>query len=144
MPRRPPASIALLALAALSRLVAAPLAANEPPITFARDVMAVLSKAGCNAGNCHGNQNGKGGFKLSLRGQHPTEDYASLVRQHGGRRVDLLAPEESLILRKATGQVAHLGGTRFRPGDLEYRIVRHWLAPGAPPPALHPAPLAPP
>ena len=138
---RPPASIALVALAAVSGLVAAPLAANEPPITFGRDVMAVLSKAGCNAGNCHGNQNGKGGFKLSLRGQHPTEDYASLVRQHGGRRVDLLAPEESLILRKATGQVAHLGGTRFRPDDLEYRILRHWLAAGAPPPAQHPRQL---
>ena len=64
MPRRPPASLALLAVTTLSGLVAAPLAANEPPVTFCRDVMAVLSKAGCNAGNCHGNQNGKGGFKL--------------------------------------------------------------------------------
>ncbi len=37
-------------------------------MSFSRDVMAVISKAGCNAGGCHGNQNGKGGFKLSLWG----------------------------------------------------------------------------
>ena len=36
--------------------------------SFSRDVMTVLSKAGCNAGACYGNQNGKGGFKLSLWG----------------------------------------------------------------------------
>ena len=111
--------------------------AAEPTVQFGRDVMAVLSKAGCNAGNCHGNQNGKGGFKLSLRGQHPDQDYASLVRQHGGRRIDRFAPDQSLILRKASGQVAHLGGTRFRQGDLEYRILRNWLAAGAPPPEAH-------
>lgn len=34
-------------------------------ISFERDVMAVLSKAGCNLGTCHGNQHGKGGFRLS-------------------------------------------------------------------------------
>ncbi|MEE3368684.1 MAG: DUF1549 and DUF1553 domain-containing protein [Planctomycetota bacterium] len=135
------APLALCALAAIAGLAVAPSAAAEPTITFGRDVMAVLSKAGCNAGNCHGNQNGKGGFKLSLRGQHPTEDYTSLVRQYGGRRVDLLAPDQSLILRKATGQVAHLGGTRFRPGDLEYRILRRWLAAGAPSPDRHPPQL---
>ena len=43
----------------------------SPASSFSADVMAVLSKAGCNAGTCHGNQNGKGGFKLSLRGQDP-------------------------------------------------------------------------
>ena len=32
---------------------------GEQP-TFERDVMAVLSKAGCNMGTCHGNLNGKG------------------------------------------------------------------------------------
>ena len=39
--------------------------------SFRNDVMAVLAKAGCNAGACHGNKNGKGGFKLSLRGAGP-------------------------------------------------------------------------
>src|SRR5688572_28125414 len=52
-------------LLALSLCLAAPLRA-EGPVSFRNDVMAVLSKAGCNLGTCHGNANGKGGFKLSL------------------------------------------------------------------------------
>ena len=35
----------------------------DRPVDFSNDVMAVLSKAGCNQGTCHGNRNGKGGFK---------------------------------------------------------------------------------
>ena len=48
-------------------LAAAPLAA-QPPVSYRNEVMAVLSRAGCNQGICHGNLNGRGGFKLSLRG----------------------------------------------------------------------------
>ena len=33
--------------------------------------MPTLSRMGCNAGTCHGAQNGKNGFKLSLRGYDP-------------------------------------------------------------------------
>ena len=43
--------------------------------SFRHEVMAVLSRAGCNMGTCHGNANGKGGFKLSLRGQNPAADF---------------------------------------------------------------------
>src|SRR6056297_3573746 len=90
--------------------------AEEPgqaEITFERDVMAVLSKAGCNAGTCHGNVNGKGGFFLSLRGQDPSYDYRQLVRSAAGRRVDSMVPAQSLALLKATAEVAHQGGKRF-------------------------------
>src|SRR5688500_16699189 len=44
------------------------LSAEMPPVRFVRDIEPVLSKAGCNAGTCHGSANGKNGFKLSLRG----------------------------------------------------------------------------
>ena len=71
--------------------------------TFATDVMAVLSKAGCNMGVCHGNQNGKGGFKLSLRGQDPDFDFLALSREQLGRRVDPLQPEAQLDLAEADG-----------------------------------------
>lgn len=99
---------------------------------FATDVMAVLSKAGCNMGVCHGNQNGKGGFKLSLRGQDPAFDFLALSREQLGRRVDLLQPERSLILQKPTAQVAHQGGRRFGPDSAEYRILHDWVAAGMP------------
>src|SRR5438105_4568361 len=83
------------------------------PISFRNEVMAVLSKAGCNQGACHGNQNGKNGFKLSLRGQDPDFDLASLSRDMHGRRIDPLKPDESLLLLKATAKVPHEGGRRF-------------------------------
>ena len=38
---------------------------------FVRDVAPILARAGCNAGTCHGAQQGKNGFKLSLRGYDP-------------------------------------------------------------------------
>ena len=93
--------------------------------------MAVLSKAGCNQGVCHGNQNGKGGFKLSLRGQDPELDLAALLRDQGGRRIDLVNPDESLLLAKPTMRVAHEGGRRFAADSPEYAILRDWLRDGA-------------
>ena len=54
-------------------------------VSFEHDVMPVLSRAGCNAGACHGNLNGKGGLKLSLKGEDPAADLAALTR-------DMLAP----------------------------------------------------
>ncbi len=81
--------------------------------SFAADVMAVLSKAGCNAGTCHGNQNGKGGFKLSLRGQDPDLDFLALTRDQFGRRSNPLEPEQSLVLLKPSMRIAHEGGLRL-------------------------------
>src|SRR2546430_6640493 len=97
-------------------------------ISFRNDVMPVLSKAGCNSGTCHGNKNGKGGFKLSLRGQDPDLDYLSLTRDLAARRVNPIAPEESLILLKPTAEVPHEGGLRFSRGSQEYELLRGWLA----------------
>lgn len=92
--------------------------------------MAVLSKAGCNAGTCHGNMNGKGGFFLSLRGQTPTFDYQQLVMDADGRRVNRMEPEQSLILKKATAQLPHQGGKRFDDQSLEYQILMRWIQQG--------------
>ena len=100
--------------------------------SFRNEVMAVLSRAGCNAGTCHGNANGKGGFKLSLRGQHPDADFATLTRELGSRRVSLVEPAASLLLRKPTMAVPHQGGRRFDAKSREYRILRDWIAAGMP------------
>ena len=97
-------------------------------VSFRNDVMAVLSKAGCNAGTCHGNKNGKGGFKLSLRGQDPEQDYLTLTRDIFSRRLDPVQPEASLILLKPTTTVPHEGGLRFKPGSEGYDILKQWIA----------------
>src|SRR5437588_8115863 len=114
----------LLAVAGL--FLAASFARADGPVSFRNEVMAVLSRAGCNQGACHGNLNGKGGFKLSLRGEDPAFDRAVLTREMHGRRTDPIRPEESLILRKATGRVPHEGGPRFAVDSTEYLILRDW------------------
>ncbi len=100
-------------------------------ISFRTDVMAVLSKAGCNAGACHGNANGKAGFKLSLRGEDPEHDFKILTRDQLARRVNPIDPATSLILLKATTEVAHEGGERFKKDSSEYRTLQQWVASGA-------------
>src|SRR5260221_3691513 len=100
-------------------------------ISFRKDVVEVLSKAGCNAGPCHGNKYGKGGFKLSLRGQDPDLDLLALTRDNFARRVNSFEPEQSLIMLKASSQVAHEGGQRFKKGSEEYEILRRWISEGA-------------
>jgi hypothetical protein len=108
----------------------ATLSLRGAPVSFRNDVMAVLSKAGCNAGACHGNANGKAGFKLSLRGEDPAWDLNALTRDHYARRVNLLEPEQSLILLKPTTQLAHEGGKRFTTGSTEHETLRQWIAEG--------------
>ena len=94
--------------------------------------MAVLSKSGCNLGTCHGNANGKGGLKLSLRGQNPEQDFETLTRQAGSRRTDLVHPQLSLLLQKPLMAVPHEGGRRFSADSQAARILHHWIAAGMP------------
>ncbi len=107
------------------------LAASSAEVSFRNDVMAVLSKAGCNAGACHGNQNGKGGFKLSLRGEDPNWDYQALTRDMFARRTNPFDPDKSLILLKSTTRLSHEGGLRFRPDSAQYKLLRRWIVAGA-------------
>lgn len=100
-------------------------------ISFRNDIMAVLSKAGCNAGPCHGNANGKGGFKLSLRGESPDLDFSALTHDQSARRINPLEPADSLLLLKPTTQLSHEGGQRFKKDSWEYQALWHWIAQGA-------------
>lgn len=100
------------------------------PVEFHTDVIAALSKAGCNQGACHGSPQGKNGFRLSLRGFDPALDYLTLTHEEFGRRTNIHEPDSSLILRKALGLVPHQGGIRFRTDSLEYQILRAWIDEG--------------
>jgi hypothetical protein len=106
-------------------------AGGQEPVNFRQEAAAVLSRGGCNQGACHGNLNGKGGFKLSLRGEAPDRDWETLTHGQMGRRLNFMRPEESLLLLKATGRVPHEGGQRFAAGSSEYAILKRWLQEGA-------------
>src|ERR1051326_2243967 len=99
-------------------------------ISFRNDVEAVISKAGCNAGTCHGKKYGKGGFNLSLRGQDPEWDLQALTRDAFARRINSFDPDQSLVLLKATTQIPHEGGLRFKKNSEPYQIFRRWIAEG--------------
>ena len=107
--------------------------ADDAP-SFLLDVMPTLSKAGCNAGTCHGNANGKGGFSLSLRGFNPAADYQAITQEFAGRRIDRIDPAASLLLRKPVMEVAHQGGKRFAHDSWQYDVLKRWIAAGAPGP----------
>lgn len=104
---------------------------TEPQVDFVHDVMPVLSRLGCNAGTCHGAQQGKNGFKLSLRGYDPIFDVRALTDDHASRRVNLASPDDSMMLLKPTGAVPHVGGQMIHPGEPYYQILRNWIAKGA-------------
>ncbi|HLK56354.1 MAG TPA: DUF1549 domain-containing protein [Chthonomonadaceae bacterium] len=102
--------------------------------SFENHVESVLSRQGCNMGICHGAASGKGGFRLSLRAFDPQADYERLRHEGRGRRLSLISPTESLLLKKPSLALAHYGGLRLPPGSLEYRVVEEWVAAGAPGP----------
>ncbi len=104
----------------------------DEPISFIKDVMPVFTKAGCNAGGCHGTSRGKDGFRLSLFGYDPDGDYHRLTREAIARRINLALPEESLLLEKATRKVPHTGGELFQTDSEFYRTLLAWLKAGAP------------
>jgi hypothetical protein len=98
---------------------------------FIRDVNPVMTRMGCNAGTCHGAARGKNGFKLSLRGYDAVSDLRSMTDELASRRVTVASPDDSLMLLKSTGAAPHEGGQLFKPGDLNYRVLRAWIAGGA-------------
>jgi len=102
------------------------------PNHFANQIVPVLTKLGCNGGGCHGKASGQNGFKLSLLGFEPEVDYAALVKEARGRRLFPAAPDHSLVLLKAAGQVAHGGGKRMEIDSDEYKLIRRWIAAGTP------------
>lgn len=108
-------------------------AVGDPPVSFVNDVLPVLTKAGCNAGACHAKAGGgQRGFQLSLLGFEPLDDHASIVREGRGRRLFHTAPERSLLLMKASGQVPHGGGVRLAADSEGYRLLHEWIRQGTP------------
>ncbi|HAA62029.1 MAG TPA: hypothetical protein DCE39_13980 [Planctomycetaceae bacterium] len=100
------------------------------PVDFHSEVIAALSRGGCNQGACHGSPQGKNGFRLSLRGYKPELDRMTLTREIFGRRTSPQNPDASLILAKAANRMPHVGGRRFRGTEPAYGVLRQWIFEG--------------
>ena len=107
-------------------------ATEDRPVVFSVDVMPVFTKAGCNAGSCHGSSRGKDKFRLSLFGFDPQRDYFCLTREEVGRRINIARPDDALIIEKGAGRVTHTGGKLFDEKSWMYGTLIEWLASGAP------------
>jgi len=105
---------------------------DPPPVSFKNGIVPIFTKLGCNGGGCHGKSGGQNGFRLSLLGFHPEDDYEYLVKESRGRRVSTASPTESLLLQKAVGRMPHGGGKRLEPGDHEYQLLTRWIEQGMP------------
>lgn len=124
-----------LAALAFASIVSHTCTAAETPkkLSFINDVAPVLTKASCNTGACHAKAgNGQNGFRLSLFGFEPQEDFEHIVKEDRGRRLFPSAPEHSLLLRKATNSLPHGGGLKISPDSEDYRVLVEWIRQGAP------------
>jgi hypothetical protein len=130
-------SLGLCVLLAVCPTVSAqptPPAHKEMPVSFLNDVIPVLTRMGCNQGACHGKNAGQNGFKLSLRGYAPEWDHEWLTKEYAGRRINLSAPEASLLLQKPAGETMHAGGKLFDEHHRAYQVLLLWIREGAPGP----------
>jgi hypothetical protein len=97
---------------------------------FESEVLVALSKQGCNSGACHGSPSGKGMFRLSLRAFDKQLDELTLIHEEFGRRLNLVKPEQSLLLLKPLMSVYHGGGKQIREDDVAYKVLLKWLREG--------------
>ena len=118
--------------------------ADKKIAAFVPEVVGLLTKHGCNRGDCHGGVKGRGGFKLSLNGLNPDLDYQSILE--GGTyqvlepeptpplesRIDLDKPAASLLLSKPILTVPHAGGRLFEANSADHRSILEWIQQGAP------------
>ncbi|MEZ6086603.1 MAG: Ig-like domain-containing protein [Pirellulaceae bacterium] len=107
-------------------------ASRRPTGQFRVGSPPILAARGCSTGPCHGKQRGQNGFQLSLLGFDSDFDYNAIVRDARGRRVFPTSPKESLLLRKATGDLPHGGGRKLAMESEEYRTLLRWIESGLP------------
>ncbi|MBL9117020.1 MAG: DUF1553 domain-containing protein [Verrucomicrobiaceae bacterium] len=105
---------------------------GERSLNFTNDIVPIFTKASCNSGGCHGKASGQNGFKLSLLGFEPTEDYEHIVKEARGRRVFPAAPDRSLLLTKAVNSTPHGGGKKLDVGSEDYATLKRWISSGLP------------
>lgn len=125
----------LLRLFALAGAILFPnllLATSPATISFQNDVLPIMTKAGCMVGACHAKTDGQNGFRLTIYSFDPDSDYREIVYDARGRRISPASPDHSLLLLKATNSIPHEGEKRFDKDSEAYRVIRQWIAEGAP------------
>ncbi|MGV2339364.1 MAG UNVERIFIED_CONTAM: Ig-like domain-containing protein [Planctomycetaceae bacterium] len=58
--------------------------ASPLPVNFRNQIVPIFTKLGCNGGGCHGKSGGQNGFRLSLLGFYPEDDFEFLRKESRG------------------------------------------------------------
>lgn len=94
--------------------------------SFATGLYPVLEKAGCS--NCHN----RDGVASATRLHFPEADAPSPKIEAFGKALVVLVdrehPDQSLLLRKPTNRIPHVGGERIKPGSPEEAKLLDWIA----------------
>ncbi len=105
---------------------------NVSQVNFPNQIVPIFTKGGCNGGGCHGKSGGQNGFRLSLLGFEPQEDYEHLVKEARGRRIFPASPQHSLLLLKGAAILPHGGGKRLEADSDDYKLLVRWISQGMP------------
>lgn len=97
---------------------------------FIHDIQPTMVNSGCSAISCHGSAVGRGGLKLSMFGADPKQDFDSLARESGARRLNIIEPEKSLLLNMLTGKLSH-GAPALSQNSLLLKNISTWIKQGA-------------
>ena len=103
---------------------------DPTPLSFVKDILPILSRAGCNGGSCHAKPNGQNSFALSVFAYDPRSDYEEIVFDARGRRIFPGIPEQSLLLQKPTLAIPHKGGKRLEVGSDFHTEITRWISEG--------------
>ncbi len=104
----------------------------QTQVSFTRDVLPELGRAGCASGGCHSKPEGQNGFKLSVFSYDPKADHAEIVADVRGRRLFPAVPDQSLLLQKPMLGIPHEGGRRIEPGSTAHTTLLRWIRAGSP------------
>ncbi len=130
------AACSVLALISLMSVNTPRIRASEPDDLampdFAKQIVPLLTKAGCNTGACHGAAAGRGYLQLSLFGSRPASDYEAIRHAPGQRFVDCISADSSLLLQKPAELLSHGGGERLPLDGNEYNLLSSWIQAGGP------------
>ena len=93
--------------------------------SFARTLYPVLEKAACRS--CHSPDGVASVTRLQFPEPNANADQIEAFGRSLVALVDRHNPEESLLLKKPTNRIPHVGGLRIKPGGEEEAILKSWI-----------------
>ncbi len=99
-------------------------------VYFEDDIAPLISELSCNNVKCHGSELGVGGLKFAMFAGDNSADYENLAFGYKGRFVKADSPENTLLIKKLSGQAPHFGGEIKTKNPKEFELFLNWVKDG--------------